>query len=173
MERKAKSAQDAGLQFSWLFTRTDFIAESVIIQSLLLRNKMKIRKAQKKDVDGCYKLSRQEHEHYWEKKDFYSSLKNKDIAFYVAEEDGKIIGFSEAFITPTRRKEALMHETRIDVKYRRKDIGTKLVNAVVNDLYKKNVKIISALIKPELRKFYVNSCKFKEVDKWLEVVKKK
>jgi N-acetylglutamate synthase-like GNAT family acetyltransferase len=134
---------------------------------------MRIRKAQRKDVDECFRLARQEKEHYWEKKDFYNSLKNKDVEFYVAEENGKIIGFSEAFITPTRRKEALMHETRVDVKYRGKDIGTRLVKAVTNALFKKNVKIISALIKPELKPFYVNSCKFKEIDKWIEASKKK
>ena len=134
---------------------------------------MKIRRATKKDVDGCFELSRQEHEHYWEKKDFYNSLKNKDVVFYVAEDGGKIIGFSEAFITPTRRKEAGMHETRVDVKYRGKNIGTKLVKAVTNALFKKHVKIISALIRPVHRRFYVGSCKFKEMDKWVEVVKKK
>lgn len=133
---------------------------------------MILRKAQKRDVDGCFKLAKQEEEGYWEKNDFYNSLKNKDVGFYVAEENGKIVGFCKGFITPTRRKEALMHETRVDKKYRGKRIGTKLVNAVCDSFFNRGIKIIYALITPKLRPFYIKSCKFKETAKWIEISKK-
>lgn len=134
---------------------------------------MKIRKAEIKDINRCIKLSHQEKEHYWSKKDFHDAVKNKDVEFYVAEHNEKIVGYSLGFIVPTKRDEALLHETKVDIKYRGKKIGTKLVNKICKKLFSRKLKTIYAMIEPELKPFYIKSCKFKETNKWIEVSKKK
>ncbi len=135
---------------------------------------MKIRKATVRDAKKCLDLhDSQEKKKYWKREDFVESVKDSDVVFHVAEKDGKVIGYSSGFIVPTRRIEALMHETRVDLDHRGGKIGTMLVDSVTNELHKKGVKIIYALIEPKLKKFYVDSCKFKKSAKWLEVSKKK
>ncbi len=134
---------------------------------------MIIRKAALGDVESCFHLSRQEKEHYWTRQDFKDSVRDKDVVFLVAEEKERVIGYSSGFIVPTKRTEALMHETRVDVNYRGKRIGTKLVDTVSKALFSRRVKIIYAMIEPKLKPFYINSCKFKETGKWLEASKKR
>lgn len=83
------------------------------------------------------------------------------------------MGYSLGFIVPTKRTEALMHETRVDLKCRGKKVGTKLVDAVCKTLFSQGVEVIYAMIEPKLKPFYINSCKFKETGKWIEVEKRK
>ena len=134
---------------------------------------MIIRKGKAKDAKDCVRLSRLDKESYWETIDFEKSAKDKDVVFLVAEEEKKIIGYILGFIVPTKRTEALIHETRVEKGKRAKGIGTKLVNAFCDEIFKKGVKIIYAEIEPELLKFYRDACKFKESGKWIEVAKKK
>jgi ribosomal protein S18 acetylase RimI-like enzyme len=134
---------------------------------------MKIRRAVVSDIKQCVKLSRQEGQRYWQAEDFNHCLKSKDVELFVAEEESEILGYSSGFIVPTKRTEALLHETRVHTDHRRKDIGTKLVKAVSDALFKKGVKIIYAMIESKRLSFYRDSCKFKESGKWIEVSKKK
>jgi ribosomal protein S18 acetylase RimI-like enzyme len=134
---------------------------------------MMLRKAQLKDVDACCRLARQEGEKYWTKENFCNGVKDKDVVFYVAEQDGKIIGYSSGFIVPTKRSEALLHETRVHTAHRGKDIGTNLVKKVTDALFRRRVKVIYAMIEPKVKKFYMGACKFKHTGSWLEASKRR
>ena len=131
---------------------------------------MNIRKAKPKDAKPCLNLSK---EKYWQKQDFIRSVKDKDVVFLVAEIDKQVVGYILGFIVPTNRREAMIHETRVHTKHRRKGIGKALVNALCKALFNKKVKHIYAEIEPKHMKFYKGACKFKNSGKWIEVVKSK
>jgi len=134
---------------------------------------MIIRKGKKKDSKECIKLSKLDKESYWKSIDFEKSATDKDVVFLVAENDKKIIGYILGFIVPTKRTEALIHETRVDKRERGKQIGTKLVDAFCKEIFKRKVKDIYAEIEPDHLKFYRDACKFKVSGKWIEVAKRK
>ena len=134
---------------------------------------MIIRNATKKDIADCLKITKFEKDKYWNKKDFSRSINHRDVIFLVAEEKDKVIGYILGFIAPTKKDDGMISETRVNVKYRKKGLGTKLVNAICNEMFKKGVKEVYAEIDPPLLKFYRDSCKFKETHKWIEVSKKK
>lgn len=136
---------------------------------------MIIRKARTADIEDCLRISRQrdEKDKYWLKEDFLKNIKDKYAVFLVAEEKGRVVGYCIGYIVPTKRTEAMVHETRVDLDYRGRHIGTKLVNAVCKALFNKNAKEVYALIEPKVKSFYINSCKFKQKGKWLEASKEK
>ena len=134
---------------------------------------MKIRKARALDGNKCLTLSWQEGEKYWRENDFKDSIGDSDVEFYIAEEKGKIVGYCLGFIVPTKRTEALIHETRVDTNKRGNDIGTMLVGQVTDALFKRGVRIVYAMIKRQLMPFYCKACKFKETGKWIEVSRKR
>ncbi len=136
---------------------------------------MIIRKARASDIEDCLNISRQrdEKEKYWLKEDFLRNVRDKYAAFIVAEEKGKVVGYCIGYIVPTKRTEAMVHETRVDIEARGKRVGTKLVNALCKVLFSKNVKGVYALIEPKVKSFYINSCKFKQKGKWLEASREK
>jgi ribosomal protein S18 acetylase RimI-like enzyme len=134
---------------------------------------MLIRKATEKDSEACMRLFELDNEKYWETSDFRSSAEHADVIFLVAEEDGRIVGYILGFILPTRRKEAMLVETRVHKEERGRRIGTDLVDAFCREAFAKGAKGVEAEIEPELLKFYRDSCGFKEVHKWIEVERKK
>jgi len=134
---------------------------------------MLIRKAKVDDAKHCFELFTSDKEQYWEVEDFEKSATNDDVIFFVAERDSKIIGYIIGFIVPTKRAEATIHETRVHESERQKGIGTKLVDAFCEEAFKMGAKIVLIEIAPEDLKFYGDACGFKEVNKWIEVAKKK
>lgn len=134
---------------------------------------MIIRKGKRGDSKECFNLQKLDKESYWQIKDFEKSAMDEDVIFLIAEQDKKILGYILGFIVPTKRTEALIHETRVDKRERGKRIGTKLVNALCKELFKRGVRDIYAEIESDLLKFYGGSCKFKKSNKWIEVVKHK
>jgi len=138
-----------------------------------MADKLDIRKAKVSDAEACLKLSREEGERYWTIEDFKRAARDRDVEFYVAEREGQLVGFSAGFIVPTKRTEALMHEKRVGLDARGKRLGTRLVRAVTKALFDRGVKIIYAMIVPELLPFYRDACKFKETGKWLELSKRR
>ena len=134
---------------------------------------MMIRRGKPEDAERCLSIFREDKETYWDIADFVRSAKDKDVVFLVAEEDKKVIGYILGFIVPTKRTEALIHETRVERAKRKKGIGTELVNAFCEEIFKRGVEVILAEVEPELLKFYVDACKFEESRKWIEVAKKK
>jgi N-acetylglutamate synthase-like GNAT family acetyltransferase len=134
---------------------------------------MKIRKATIKDIRPCASLSKQEKTNSWNEQDFKNCVNNKYVEFLIAEEDGEIIGYALGYISPTKKIEALIHETRVDKRHRGKNIGTKLVKALSDSFFKRKVKVIYAMIEPKLKSFYIDSCKYKETGFWIEASKKR
>jgi len=134
---------------------------------------MIIRNGKRSDSKKCLNLQRLDKRLYWKSIDFERSAIDKDVVFLVAEEDNKIIGYVLGFIVPTKRTEALVHETRVDKRKRGKGIGTELVNAFCKETFKKKVKDIYAEIEQKHLKFYRDACKFKISGKWIEVTKSK
>jgi len=102
-----------------------------------------------------------------------SSAEHDDVIFLVAEEDSRIIGYILGFVMPTRRKEAMLVETRVHKEERGRGIGTKLVDAFCKEAFARGAKEVEAEVEPELLKFYRDACGFKEVHKWIEVGRKK
>lgn len=134
---------------------------------------MKIRQGSKKDAVNCARFSKSDKAHYWKRSDFEKAATDKDVVFLVAEENKKLMGYILGFIVPTKRTEALIHETRVSKKERGKGVGTKLVDSFCKNIFRKGVKIVYAEIKPEHIKFYKGACKFNLSGKWVEVSKKK
>ena len=134
---------------------------------------MLIRKATEKDVDSIFDIAISEDEDYWEIEDFDDTVGNKDVIFLVAEKEEKVVGYIIGFIVPTRRIEALLHETRVYPQIRRYGIGKQMVDAFCKEAFDRGVKVISAQVKSEHYTFYVDSCNFEKAGKWIEVVRKK
>jgi N-acetylglutamate synthase-like GNAT family acetyltransferase len=133
-----------------------------------LSNSMIFRNATPKDVDRCIHLAKQENEDYWNKSDFENSIQNDNAIFLVVEIDGIVAGYVTGFVVPTKNDEAMVHESRIDLNFRRKKLGTKLVNEFCKEAFRKGAKIVYAMIESELKPFYINSCNFKETGNWIE-----
>jgi N-acetylglutamate synthase-like GNAT family acetyltransferase len=134
---------------------------------------MQIRKAKVNDAKGSFNVIQCDFGKHISKKDFELSSKNKDVVYLVLEDKKQIIGYILAFIVPTCRSEALIHEVRILSQYRGKNLGKKLVDACCKELFKRKVKSIYAEIEKPLETFYCTTCKFKKVNNWIEVVKTK
>lgn len=134
---------------------------------------MIIRKGKAEDAKNCVRISELDKESHWEITDFEESTKDEDVIFLVAEEDKKVIGYILGFIVPTKKTEALIHETRVHKDYRGKSIGTGLVDAFCKEIFNRGVKTVSAEIEPKHLTFYRDTCKFKESAKWIEVSKSK
>jgi len=135
----------------------------------MLESFMQIRKGTKEDSEKCMRLFELDNEKYWEISDFRSSAEHADVIFLVAEEDGRIVGYILGFVTPTRRKEAMLVETRVHKEERGRGIGTMLVDAFCREAFVRGAKEVEAEVEPELLKFYRDACGFKEVHKWIEV----
>jgi len=130
---------------------------------------MMIRKAKRTDAEGCYNLVESDRDSYWTLNDLEMSIDDEDAIFLVAEENGEVVGYVQGFILPTKKSEALIHETRVTRDERRRGIGAELVDAFCEDVFKKGVEVVMAEIEPELLGFYRDSCGFKERGKWIEV----
>jgi ribosomal protein S18 acetylase RimI-like enzyme len=134
---------------------------------------MRIRDGRAGDAEECLKLQTLDNEAFWEASDFWNSAHHDDVIFLVAEEGNELLGYILGYITPTRRSEALIHETRVHRRMRRKGIGTKLVNAFCEKSFEKEAKVVLAETGPEGISFYCDACGFKEVNKWIEVARRK
>ena len=140
---------------------------------MVLKSFMLIRKGTEEDSEECMKLYKLDNEKYWEISDFRSSAEHADVIFLVAEEDSRIVGYILGFVTPTKREEALLIETRVHKEERGRGTGTKLVDAFCKEAFARGAKAVDALIEPQHLKFYRDACNFKEVHKWIEVDRKK
>ena len=134
---------------------------------------MRIRKGMKKDKLACVRLAREDGDSSWKPSDFERSAAVKDAIFLVAEESGKLTGFILGFVVPTKRTEAMIHETRVSKSERGKGAGTKLVGAFCAEAFRRGVKAIYAEIEPKHLKFYKGSCRFRESHRWVEVSRKR
>jgi ribosomal protein S18 acetylase RimI-like enzyme len=94
------------------------------------------------------------------------------VIFLVAEEAGRIVGYVIGFVMPTRRREAMLVETRVNKEDRGRGIGTKLVDAFCREAFARGAKEAEAEVEPQHLKFYRDACNFKDLHKWIEVGRK-
>jgi len=103
---------------------------------------IKIQPMQKKDVDDVLKIEEQAYgDHHWSKDSFYGELSNNLAHYYSAfNSDGDLIGYSGSW-----RVIDEAHITTIAVKpeLKRKKIGEALLNRIIDDCYKNEIKYIT------------------------------
>jgi len=132
---------------------------------------MKIRKAETRDIKKCLELQKLDKEDYWKTLDFVNALKSSFVIFIIAEENNELKGYIIGFMCPTKKTDAMIHETRVNRKERGKGIGKALVDEFCKEAFNRGVKDIYALIEPELSNFYIKSCGFKKSHCWIEAKK--
>src|SRR3989338_11373103 len=133
---------------------------------------MKVRKAALSDAKECLKMRARE-EKIWSAIDFVSSVRNKHCIFLVAEKKERIVGYCIGFIVPTQKKEAMLHETRVDKPERGKGAGKKLVSAFCKEAFRRKVRDIYSEIEPKHVDFYCKKCGFKKNARCIEIKKSK
>ena len=133
---------------------------------------MNIRRASKEDVNTCIDIDRRDDEQYWEPVDLENSVEDEHAIFLVAEEE-EVIGYVIGFIVPTKRTEAMIHVTRVDIPERKKGAGKKLVDAFCEEAFRRGAEVAIAELVPELLEFYRDGCGFVERGKWVEVGRSK
>ena len=134
---------------------------------------MNIRKAKKEDVDFFIDIDNRDDEHYWQPVDLENSVDDEHAIFLVAEEEREIIGYIIGFIVPTKRTEAMIHVTRVDIPERKKGMGKQLVDAFCEEAFRRGAEVVMAEIVPELLEFYRDVCGMEERGKWVEVGRRK
>ena len=134
--------------------------------------KLRIRKANVRDVKGCLGLQKSHGEIFWKRDNFVRAVEDRDVIFLVAEENGKILGCILGFINLVKRDEAYLQETRVHKKEERRGIGKALVGAFCKFAKRKGVKEIYSEIEKEHIPFYIKSCKFKDRGKHILILKK-
>jgi ribosomal protein S18 acetylase RimI-like enzyme len=134
---------------------------------------MRIRMATFDDADACFTLCQLDNERYWRVVDFEKSASDDNVVFLVVEEGSEVVGYILGFIVPTKRTEALLHETRVRKSERGRRIGTRLIGAFCDEAFKMGSETVLAEIASEHLRFYRDACGFQEMHSWIEVAKKK
>jgi ribosomal-protein-alanine N-acetyltransferase len=134
---------------------------------------LKVRPAKRKDIAACLSAQASEGNKYFSKKDYLNSIKNPYGIFLVAELDGKVVGYVISFIVPTKHSEAIVHSTMVNKKFRRQNIGCKLVKSFVKVAFGKGVKQIFAMVEKGYPYKFYKSCGFKKTAFWYELSVKK
>jgi ribosomal protein S18 acetylase RimI-like enzyme len=134
---------------------------------------MLIRKATFDDADACFTLCQLDNERYWGVSDFEKSALDDNVVFLVVEEGSQVVGYVLGFLVPTKRTEAILHETRVHKSERSRGIGTRLVDAFCGEAFKMGAEAVLAEVASEHLRFYRDACGFQEMHSWIEVAKKK
>ncbi len=132
-----------------------------------------IRQASRNDAEDCYRLIQSDGDSYWVLDDLERSTEDLATIFLVAEEKHTVIGYIQGFILPTKRSEALIHETRVRREDRGKGIGSELVHSFCREAFARGSNLVLAEIEPDLLEFYRDSCGFSERGNWIEVGRRK
>ena len=88
---------------------------------------MEIRKCRHDDIPSVIKIESLSFKYHYPSSIFYNYL---DRNFYVAEEDGKVVGYA---IGDARRH--LIVSIAVHPDYRRRGIGTKLMESVLKNMH--------------------------------------
>src|SRR5574344_1045532 len=101
-----------------------------------------IKPMEKNEVEMVLEIEEQAYgEHHWSKDSFYGELTNKLAHYYSAfSEDGQLLGYAGAWHVIDEG-----HITTIAVKpeFKRKKIGEALLNKILEDCYKAEIKYIT------------------------------
>ena len=97
-----------------------------------------IRKMEISDADEVYNIENQAFFEPWSKKNLIKDLKsNSFLNHYVAEVDGKVVGF---YISSHVMDEAEIFTIAVNKKYKKMGIATALLNHLVETSLSKNIK---------------------------------
>ena len=124
--------------------------------------------AKLKDISGCLSLLNETNEKHFNRKKFGLAIKNKNSIFLVTKEKGKVVGYVIGFVTPSDYTQAILQETRVSVKHRKKGIGTKLVVEFLKEAKKRKVTTIGAVVdeKDRIGIAFYNCLNFKKQGNW-------
>lgn len=104
--------------------------------------KIKIQPMQRNQVEDVLKIEEQAYgEHHWSRDSFYGELSNNLAHYYCAFDlDGNLIGYAGSWQVIDEA-----HITTIAVKpeLKRKKIGEALLNKIISDCYKNEIKYIT------------------------------
>lgn len=87
---------------------------------------IKVRQAKKEDIDRICEIDRKSFNHLWARGTFEADLEDEMKAIWVAESDGKILGYLDAFVLPSVNGEILRIAT--DPEYRKQRVAHNLLN---------------------------------------------
>lgn len=103
---------------------------------------IKIEPMQKNQIEDVLKIEEQAYgEHHWSKDSFYGELSNNLAHYYCAfDMEGNLLGYAGSW-----RVIDEAHITTIAVKpeFKRKKIGEALLNQILSDCYKNEIKYIT------------------------------
>ncbi len=103
---------------------------------------IKISKLEKSQVDDVLKIEEKAYgEHHWSKDSFYGELSNNLAYYYSAvDNDNKLLGYAGAWQIID---EAHITTIAVAPENRRKKIGEALLNRIIDDCYKNEIKYIT------------------------------
>lgn len=101
-----------------------------------------IKPMQKKDIEDVLKIEEQAYgEHHWSKDSFYGELANNLAHYYSAFDiNGKLVGYAGSWRVID---EAHITTIAISSDLKRKKIGEALLNRIIEDCYKNEIKYIT------------------------------
>lgn len=90
---------------------------------------IKVRQAKKEDIDRICEIDRRSFDHLWGRGVFEADLEDEMKALWVAEADGKILGYLDAFVLPSCNGEVL--RIAADPEFRRQKVAHNLLNFMI------------------------------------------
>lgn len=103
---------------------------------------IQIKEMKKDDIDGVLNIEEQAYgEHHWSKDSFYGELSNNLAHYYSAFDiKGNLVGYAGSWFI---LDEAHITTIAIAPEFRRKKIGEALLNRILKDCYKNEIKYIT------------------------------
>ncbi|MEM5879500.1 MAG: GNAT family N-acetyltransferase [Candidatus Aenigmatarchaeota archaeon] len=150
---------------------------------------LKIREATKKDLNQIKEMNwkffnfylknkfddlmkKSEKARIWGRRFIDRTFRNKAWKYYVAESDGKLVGFISGkieryFPIYAQKKYGFIWLIYVEESYRNRGIGKKLLNKFITWSKKNKVEIIETVISPfnEISKKMLESFGFQEIEK--------
>ena len=98
------------------------------------------RRMTKDDIDGVYKIEKISFADPWSKESIRTELKNPLSNYIVCERDGVIVGYLGVWFIID---EAHITNVAVDPSHRKAGIGSSLIEKLVEDCKKSNIKSIT------------------------------
>jgi N-acetylglutamate synthase-like GNAT family acetyltransferase len=130
---------------------------------------MIIRKAIASDVDKVFKLIEDK---TLSSVDLRDAVTNKQAIFIVAENSREIVGYVMGFISPAKKTDAILSETRISENERNSKISSDLVESFCRHAFRAGAKTIHTGIDNKHVAFYKKNG-FEKTENWTGMSRKK
>jgi ribosomal protein S18 acetylase RimI-like enzyme len=129
---------------------------------------MIIEKANIKDIEGCLELLKETNEDHFTEEMFNKAILDSNVLFFVAKENKNVIGYVIGFVNPCYQKHAVLQETRVSIKHRRKGIAIVLIEQFLDELKLRNVDEVGAVVdkEDEVGVSLYKKAKFIKLDQW-------